>query len=239
MFISHKFKAIFVHIQRTAGNSIQELFAQHDPDLVHAIPIDPTKRRTMHAWISDIALAVDREQFGSYTKFCVVRNPFERMVSWYAFFHDARRAADNDGHALPELLEQPPPENGSDNEAFATRAQAIGGRVIRAVTDLAPTFNDFVRLPRDYHEGIFERFYTNQIDYILDNGRIATDVELRFENLANDFQALGEKLGLQATLPHVNASTRAGDWRSSYNAETREIIAKRFERDCARWGYSF
>ncbi len=82
MFISHRYQAIFVHIQRTGGNAIQKAFEVQDPDLVQTIPVAPEKQRTKHCFATDIREAVGDELFGRYTKFCVVRNPFDRMVSW-------------------------------------------------------------------------------------------------------------------------------------------------------------
>lgn len=48
MFISHKYQALFVHIQRTGGNSIQKIFEEADPDLIDTIAVDPAKKRTKH-----------------------------------------------------------------------------------------------------------------------------------------------------------------------------------------------
>ena len=84
MFISHKYKMIFIHIQRTGGYSIQKIFQKYDPDLIEIIPVEPLKKRVRHCFASDIAVAIDGDVFRSYTKFCVVRNPFDRMVSWYS-----------------------------------------------------------------------------------------------------------------------------------------------------------
>ncbi len=83
MFISHKYKVIFVHIQRAGGSSIHRVFQQYDPDLVETLPINSAMKRTKHSFITDIRNAVDRDIFENYLKFCVVRNPFDRMVSWY------------------------------------------------------------------------------------------------------------------------------------------------------------
>src|SRR5882757_2490353 len=94
MFISHKYKAIFVHIQRTGGNSVQKVFAEHDPDLIDAISVDPAKKRTKHCFASDIRAAIDQNTFASYTKFCVIRNPYERMVSWYFHLKDGKNEGD-------------------------------------------------------------------------------------------------------------------------------------------------
>jgi hypothetical protein len=88
MFISHKYKVIFVHIQRTGGNSVHRIFQDHDPALVEKVDINPTKNRTRHCFLSDIKTAIPPEIYNNYTKICIVRNPYDRMVSWFARFQN-------------------------------------------------------------------------------------------------------------------------------------------------------
>lgn len=86
MFISHKYKSIFIHIQKTGGNSVEDVFKSKDRKLIRRIEIAPENLRTKHCYISDIENVIDKEVFKNYTKFCIVRNPFDRLVSWYSMF---------------------------------------------------------------------------------------------------------------------------------------------------------
>lgn len=235
MFISHRYKAIFVHIQRTGGNSVAKIFAQNDPELVETIPVDPSKNRTKHAWIADIRAAIGDDIFTRYTKFCVVRNPFERIVSWYAHLKNPL----NEGDKPVGVTNSPDDQARKAAEEFALRFEAIGERVKRAVNENASSFDEFVMLPRDHPDGFFERFYANQLDYISIDGEVVVDAVLRFEDLNKDFAALAGRIGLPASLPHINASSRDSDYRKYYSEKTRAIIAERFHRDCERWGYAF
>lgn len=235
MFISHKYQAIFVHIQRTGGNSIQKIFEEHDPDLVETIPIDPSKQRTKHAWIADIASAIPADLFTTYTKFCVVRHPFERMVSWYFHFQDGKNAGDAD----VKVNLNASVEDTEIAQDFANRFEAIGDRVKRAINANASTFAEFVMLPRDHPEGLFERLYANQLDYISHDGNVIVNDVLRFENLSQDFDAFARKIGFPGRPPHINASSRQSRWQDLYTKETKAIIAERFRRDCEHWGYAF
>lgn len=234
MFISHKYQAIFVHIQRTGGNSIQKIFEEHDPDLIETIPIDASKQRTKHAWIADIESAIATDIFERYTKFCVVRNPFERMVSWYFHFKDDKNAGDADVK-INANADAGDPHNAQD---FAARFEAIGDRVKHAINTNASTFDEFVMLPRDHPDGLFERLYANQLDYISRNGIVLVDDVLRFENLAQDFDSLAHKIGFPSRLPHVNASSRDKRRQDIYTAQSKAIIAERFRRDIERWHYT-
>ncbi len=271
MFISHKYKAIFVHIQRTGGNSIQKIFESHDSALIETIAPHPSHQRTKHCYIADIAAVAPPQLLRDYTKFAVVRNPFERMVSWYAHFQDRGNSEDqgikiggesfamnlyNRGlvalagrtaltlayrRAWARLYSALRP--GSPEEV-AFRFEAIGADVMHEVNRLAPSFDDFVRLPRKHPGGAFERFYANQLNYLCadprsDESPLLVDRVLRFETLPADFAALAEQLGFPGRLPHVNASSRGKHYRESYTPAARDAIAARFARDCEHFGYEF
>lgn len=233
VFISHRYRAIFVHIQRTGGNSVQKIFEETDPGLVETISVDPSVLRTKHCHAADIAAAIDPAVFRAYTKFCVVRNPFDRMVSWYAHFKDGGNAEDagvQPGAASRLLrlyhrgrvaLQGRPALQGAYNGAWARvartlapgspvelalRFEAIGARVMSEVNRLAPDFTAFVGLPRDHPGGVFERLHVDQLAYITGPDGLLVDRVLRFESLAADFAGLAAELGFPGRLPHINAS---------------------------------
>lgn len=266
MFISHKYRAIFIHIQRTGGNSIQQIFEEHDPDLVETIPIAPSRARTKHCHAADIEETIDPATFRGYTKFCVVRNPFERIVSWYAHFKDDHNPEDAaikvDASPLMRAYERGRSAlagrpalaraytsawtralrlfHAGSPEEVALRFEAIGDRVKREVNRHAATFDQFVALPRDHPGGLFERLYVNQIDYVSHDGRLLVDRILRFEDLTADFAALAEQLGFSGRLPHRNASRGRGrHYREWFSPQARDEIARRFARDCEHFGYTF
>jgi Sulfotransferase family len=268
MFISHKYRAIFVHIQRTGGNSVQRVFAEHDPDLIEAVPVDPAKNRTKHCFASDIRAAMAEQGFTRYTKFCVVRNPYERMVSWYFHLTDQKNEGDAEiqlrGHKrlqslyslglkafarsrylarytdawikLLRVLEISEPNSA---EEMALRFGSIGELVKREVAKNASTFHEFLRLPRDYPGGIFERFHANQLDYISDGETVLVDKVLRFESLPQEFGGLAHELGFPGRLPHVNQSSRKSSYREYYDSATSALLGERFQRDCKYFGYDF
>ena len=75
MIISHDRKLLFVHIQKTGGMSLQQILLRQIPD---ATP--------WHDHHSDIRLAEAElgEDLADYYTFAFVRNPWDRMVSWYS-----------------------------------------------------------------------------------------------------------------------------------------------------------
>lgn len=271
MFISHKYKAIFIHIQRTGGNSVQKLFEDTDPELIEAIAIDPARKRTKHCFVTDIKSTIDPAAFEAYTKFCVVRNPFDRMVSWYSMFQngfgkdDAMMKVSNQAEPIGiylrglKMLNNPrfPYANQVRNvwinafqwlnraetnsfDEIAMRYTTIGANVMNEIQKHVQCFNDFVNLPCDHPSGLFERFYINQLDYIVDqDDTVLVNRILRFEHLAEDFAQLAQEIGFDGQLPHINKSTRGDNYRSYYDDQTRQAIFERFRRDFDYFGYSF
>jgi len=67
-------KAIFVHIPKNAGTSIETLFSNR------SFRIQPNKHDTIH----DIKRKFP-ELYKSYRKFTIIRNPYDKMVSWYFY----------------------------------------------------------------------------------------------------------------------------------------------------------
>ncbi len=221
MFISHQYKVIFIHIQKVGGSSIQRWFGQLDPNLVTKIAIDPAKNRPKHCFATDIETVIGNEMYSDYTKFCVVRNPFNRLVSWYWMLKLRSFEEEN-----PDIIE--------------TEGDKVNFALIDELNKNASNFDEFVRLPESHESGLFERFFFNQLDYISDVSGVIVDRILKFENLGNDFAALAEELGLQGQqLPHMNKTPRNADYRTYYNEPTKQLITERFQRDLDYFNYTF
>ena len=78
------------------------------------------------------------------------------------------------------------------------------------------------------------------MDYLADaSGCLAVDFVGRFERFEHDARSLLRLLGVEpAALPHLNLSEH-GDYRDWYTPETRDLVAQRFHRDIAAFGYEF
>jgi len=79
MLVSEKNKFIFIHIQKTAGNSITEFLKNNIPDL------KPILNKHDFAIQGKHKLG---DQWDDYFKFAFVRNPWDRLVSWYSMIKD-------------------------------------------------------------------------------------------------------------------------------------------------------
>ena len=74
--IIDKYKTIFIHIPKTAGTSISTYFNEQQTRL----RMQPGKHDTIYH-IKQRFFNI----YNSYSKFTIVRNPYDRMVSWYSF----------------------------------------------------------------------------------------------------------------------------------------------------------
>jgi len=234
MLISHKYKIIFVHVQKTAGDSLEKALRSVDPEAVDCISLKG--RRCLqrqfiqlasrlgtekfwygraplcegkHLFARDIRQHLDTEIWRDYFKFAWVRNPYDRLVSWY---HMIRQF--NQNYRLWNYVR-------AESSDFAS--------FVKNCTDVI-------------YESPFERksFTFNQIEYLTDeSGNLLVDFIGRFESLEDDFKKMCERAGLpEITLGKFNSS-KHDTYRQYYTDETRDIISARFKRDLEEFDYAF
>ncbi len=92
MPVFHNHRAIFLHIGKTAGFSIEKAlgmeskdYREFDKDAVYGLNKGVM---TQHARLPYIEQFLTDEQVKEYFKFTVVRNPWDRMVSAYHYLYD-------------------------------------------------------------------------------------------------------------------------------------------------------
>ena len=154
--------------------------------------------------------AFDPKRFEHYFKFTFVRNPWDRLLSAYTYLAPGAKGETPWSHQnLREFR---------DFEAFvlALRDPATRKRVLRFL------------------------HFRPQISWLtLPGGAIPPlDFTGRFERLAEDFDAIVTRLGVDAELPRLNASN-AGPYREAYSTQMRNVVAEVYERDIRAFGYSF
>lgn len=70
------------------------------------------------------------------------------------------------------------------------------------------------------------------------DGRLLVDFIGHYETLTQDFAEICARLNLAVQLPHINR-THHHDYRTYYNARTRQLVADHFAADIALFGYTF
>jgi chondroitin 4-sulfotransferase 11 len=194
---------LFVHVQKTGGSSILRALGQ-----------DPHPRHK-HCFAAEFRQMCTPAQWDGAFKFAFVRNPWDRLVSWWSMI-DAYRDAFRRGARMNRFFTYVL-ENSATFEEFILNCQA----------DIADP---------DGRKCILR----NQLDYLTDSdGRLLVDYIGRFENLAADFTAVTRQLGLpDIALEHRNRTTHA-PYADYYTDRTRAVVERAYQRDIARFGYAF
>ncbi len=106
---------LFIHIFKTGGNSIQNILAPYAIDQIHAATEDQdgVERFRLkndlydvrkHSILAEYQLAIEPEVFQKLFKFTTIRNPWDRMISFY--FSPHRGIDQWDREAFIELVHE-------------------------------------------------------------------------------------------------------------------------------------
>jgi len=105
------------------------------------------------------------------------------------------------------------------------------------------TFADWVNMTYGADRDAFyynnPRSFQPQVEWLKDtNGIVSMDYVIRFEAINAGFDHVMNTIGLEAELPHLNASSRT-DYRSYYDETSRDIVAQWFHEDIEAFAYEF
>jgi len=201
VIISDSHKLLFVHVQKTGGVTMTNLLKSQLDD------VRSVEKR--HAPLRRIL----RKEPGlrDYWTFGFVRNPWDRMVSWWSMI-----------------------ENWRD---WSERARIDTDDKWNPMWRGASEFTSFEQFVFQGTEA-FPRLRRPQIDYLRVKGRRA-DFIGRTENLADDSRFALEHFGLSTDgLGHDNKSKRAS-YRDYYDAKTQAHVGQLFAKDIAEFDYEF
>lgn len=212
MLTSESTNFLFLHIQKTGGTTLRYFLKQVIPDL------EQYHYSVKHNSLSDV-LKIDR-RYSHYYVAAFVRNPWDRLVSWYTDIVTNSR--------IVSYRDWP-----KDQPNFQVRQEVLCR---------CTSFQDFLLYGPDMINANGRRIFTfNQIDYLSDiSGNVAVDFIGRFENFNESVMTLIHNLDLhtEIEIPHLRQSQHDG-YRAYYTERTREIVCKRFRRDIEYFGYTF
>jgi hypothetical protein len=113
--ISFQKRFLFVHIPKTAGNSIQSVLRHYSEDEIVALRGEqegverfgvrnPKYEIKKHSTLAEYRTALGEEKFRGLYKFTCARNPWDRMISLY--FSPGRKVAEWDREAFKALVQK-------------------------------------------------------------------------------------------------------------------------------------
>jgi len=220
MRISHRHKYIMLSPQKTAGNSIYYSIAD-SVDIAHVDETTPNLEEHhyyQHVVLSKLKtyLIKDGLNWQDYFKFCFIRNPWDRYLSWYCF--------------MQKFL--------SDYVVAGPIARFFGGHI--PLGDLS--FKDFIKRTNAYMtesiQGVEEHNQYPLQYYYLDEGK-QIDYVGKVENIDEDMIAVCQSIGIDHKSLEVHNKTEHGHYRDYYDTESMKIV-HRLENDCIeRFEYTF
>lgn len=239
MIVSHSRKFVFVHIHKTAGESISTALVPYlsGRDLLLGTTLrgefanawySRRHRLQKHSGVRRARAFVGEEAWGEYFKFSFVRDPFDRLRSLY-FYFEKMLARRRETHPRNALLWLP----GTD---FRDPLKWPGMEAFLETDD----FSGFLRHPAFSPAIMGAR--PQSVLLTDENGTLDVDFVGKFETLAADFADLAARLGLEgASLGHRNASrnrtTTSARTPDPAEAADRALVAELYARDYALFGY--
>ena len=189
MIVSHKFKFIFIKTRKTAGTSLEVFLSGACGPSDVVTPVIPPESghvpRNHEGFYNHIPASEARlrlvDCWDSYFKFCVERNPWDKVLSSFRW------------------------SGGRDFGSFLEDAE----------------------LPAD------GRLY-------MDGDRLLVDRVVRYENLDRELGEVFGDLGVEFRELAVRAKPGLPrNYRDFYTPAQRDLVAERFAREIAMFGYSF
>jgi hypothetical protein len=207
VIISNEKKYIFIHIPKNAGTSIEIALTGNEQ----------WRAEEKHLTARECIKLHGEQIWQDYFTFCIVRNPWDRLVSQFNFSGKnwcIRYFGKplNFSEYVTQIVDKGLPFSKHDYLS-KTGDQAGDG--------------NWQQLPRISNDG----------------GEIIVDFVGRFENLKTDFDFICDKLNLSAAklkLPQINKSSSGKKpYWTYYNDETANIIATVFADDIDQFDYTF
>lgn len=205
-FVLPQCRAVYLGVPKAASSSI-----------VYALRT-ALGMSTQGEWKEDSMSRVDLKagQFRDFFTFSFVRNPFDRVVSFYR-----------------SVFLDPDPAPGRKKNFIDPLCDFFGKKEI--------SFADFVSyVSEDSDEFANTHWLSQHILLYEPFGDLLVDFVGRFESLERDFEFVCERIGVRAELPRVNPGLfRDSDHRVYYDEVLKEKIGERYHKDLEYFGYEF
>jgi len=191
-----KYKCIFIHIPKNAGTSIITLLNNNNP-------IEQEHCRYWDYLRSDIV------RLRSYEVFCVVRNPWDRLLSAYHYLKEGGSKGRDKN--LTDMM-----NSQCDN-----------------FQDFVLNWLDYDKI---YNITVLNPQFIYIYDF--QDKKLAVNNILHFESLSEDFFAFQKKIGVTKSLPWINKSKNS-DYKEHYTKEMVDVVSVFYAFDIKLFKYYF
>lgn len=203
VFVESK-NLIFVHVPKTGGTSIAKWLVTN---------CNGVKGRRVHSPLNSLKTEFNQDAFS----FAVVRNPWDRMLSYYFYIKASTKNRLED--SLAGRLKK------------SHKLKKSPEHLTKTLEFLNKGFDYFIK--NDQLWQMTNMSIAHQTDIAKD-----VDLILKFENLKEDFIQIQHKLDCFADLPHTN-NTKHNHYSTYYTQETIDMVAKKFKDEITKYGYDF
>lgn len=221
MIISDKYKYIFIGIPKTATASIRTVLCAMESRYDTLFYLPPGHKDTINHATALQIMSLNKEIWSKFFKFAFVRNPWDRVVSWYMYRRN-KNTTPTKGEFEKWLLQDY--DKCVEHEANALLLYKEAKKKV---------------VPLNAIKNYKINYMLPCLDWITDDqGKIMVDYVGKFERLAKDWKVVCGRIGINAQLPMTNV-TNTTHYSMFYTKETERIIADRFKKDIEAFGYKF
>lgn len=225
MRISHRYKFVFLANPRTASTSVRSVLDPYS-DISGCLGAKTTADFPFsdHIFARHLKAVFDERgwDWDAYTVFCVVRNPFDRMISLYHHQQKIHAKTGSFSSYLDTAKEYGP--------KHATKMLALNLTRPRNFKDFLKAANTQKALTTSLKNFAFDESGCEQmVDHIL-----------RFENLHVELPALLSELGIDVSksmIPVLNSAKRGLGTIQYYDKEAIEIMHAKYGYEIERFSY--
>lgn len=201
-------KIIFTHPPKCGGTSFEHFLGLQN-DEVH-------RRLYKHSSLITQIQAIKKMNYDpkDFIKISIIRNPWDRMVSWYFYL--------------------------KERAFLAEKTDDTKKRMQRLASNLE--FNEFINYIDKFNTKIFHRDFSYYM--FGESNVFEIDFVIKYENYEIDFLKCLEILKIPLisanAIPHKNIGlTRDLDYKKYYNEKSKEIVAKIYKEDIDFFKYAF
>lgn len=211
-------KVIFFHICKTGGSSINH-------SVLWTLANTPIRAKDGYMiaaqhFTPKLLLnykMVTPSQMEEFFKFCIVRNPWDRLVSaytkiWHTLFN-----------SFEEYIES-----------------------VSACVEVQESGGEYLQTPRMVSRGNFRQIsgsYNSQFRpqhlYLEHDGKEVMDFVGRFENYNEDVGKIYEMIGIDVEIKHINQSKNRKHYSEYYTDKTKNIVGDIYQKDIELLKYEF